>query len=135
MPSSHNYTAVVPSPATEIDNALAPTGFVLIDAGTQEQVPRSDIPTLEGILRVVGLQLLQYNFRYFTMDSVATAPALEHLDQAGDPKSLSYFGEPVDNPYLVGGGFEIAPAAGDRGVLALQWAQNFVALSQRADYA
>jgi len=129
----NNFTAHVPSPSTTVTNDQAPWGFLLLSAQSGENVPRQDIPTLTGVLRTVGLPEITYDLKYFTMDAVASALALEYVDTA-TVLELVYFGVAVDNVFMIGLDIAIQPVDGDRGILAMLVTQHLVALAQRVDY-
>ena len=133
MPGVTNYVPYTPSPNTAVVNDQNPgAGFYLIAAQTQENVPRSDVPTLTSILRPVGLQEVSYILQYFTMAAISAAIDLEYCDNS-PALQLQYFGAYVDNAFMVAGSVGISPVSGDRGILAVRWTQRTVALAQLVD--
>lgn len=133
MAGINNYVPYTPSPNVAVTNDQAPSGFYLISAQTGENAPRSDTPTLTGILRTVGIPEVMYTLQYFTLSKVSTALTQEYVDN--DPAlQLVYFGDYIDNAMLIGIDIAVQPATGDRGLLAMRVTQNIVALGQRITY-
>ena len=133
MASVNRYVSKTPSPSQTITNNKAPTDWDLVSARTTPSAPREDISVLSGVLRAVGLPVISYALEYFTMDA-ATAVTIEYCAQS-PAMQLNYFGEDVDNVYLIGGQLSVSPAGGGHGILAARMVQNVVALSQRVMYA
>ena len=133
MASVNRYVAYTPAPSQTISNDKAPSGWELVSAMTTPNVPRQDISVLSGVLRAVGLPSITYALEYFTMDA-ATDLTIEYCAET-PALQLSYFGEYVDNVYLVGGQLSVAPVAGGHGVCASRFVQNIIALGQRVMYS
>lgn len=120
------YTAKTPSPAVTVSNSAAPSGWKLLSAGVSEDVPRSPTATLSGEHVAVGIPSVAYQLVYFTLTAIESG---DIQTEKATALTFSYCNKTIDDAFLVGGALQINRGA--RGLLAVQYTQQIIALGRR----
>ena len=125
-----NYDILTPSNSQTVTNSEEPSGFRLIGVQTSEEVPRTNIATLVGGIRAVGIPVVGWQISYLTLAAIGAATVVKTVVDGSATLTLGITA--FDNVLLIGGSLRFQDTG--RGILACNYTQSIVSLGQRDTY-